>query len=65
MGIIYDLGKIFKDLNMKIASISIYPNTEVTGNKIIVLRIEAMNPLIAIEKLEASGFNVISPGGMH
>lgn len=65
MGIIYDLGKIFKDLNMKIASISIYPNTEVKGNKIIVLRIEAMNPLIAIEKLEASGFNVISPGGMH
>ena len=65
MGIIYDLGKIFKDLNIKIASISIYANSEKKGHKIIVLRIEAMNPLIAIEKLEEAGFNVISPGGMH
>lgn len=64
MGIIYDIGKIFKDLNIKISSISIYENSEKKNHKIIVLRIAAMNPLIAIEKLEDAGFNVISPGGM-
>lgn len=64
MGIIYDIGKIFKDLNIKIVSISIYPNSNKKDHKIIVLRIEAMNPLIAIEKLRNSGFNVLGPSEM-
>lgn len=64
MGIIYDIGKIFKNLNIKIVSISIYPNVDKKNHKIIVLRIEAMNPLIAIEKLKESGFDVLGPSEM-
>jgi CBS-domain-containing membrane protein len=28
MGVIFDIGKVFKDLNIKIVSISIYPNAD-------------------------------------
>lgn len=61
MGVIYELGKIFKDLNIKIISVSVYNNKDVSTNKIIVLRVQAMNPLIAINKLKKNGFNVLEP----
>ncbi|WP_026859650.1 CBS and ACT domain-containing protein [Jeotgalicoccus psychrophilus] len=64
MGVIFDIGKVFKDLNIKIVSISIYPNPDKKDHKIIVLRIDAMNPLFAIEKLKESGFNVLDPSEM-
>lgn len=61
MGVIYELGKIFKELNIKIISVSVYNNKDTSSNKIIVLRIQAMNPLIAINKLKQHGFNVLEP----
>lgn len=61
MGVIYELGKIFKELNIKIISVSVYNNKDTSSNKIIVLRIQAMNPLIAINKLKEHGFNVLEP----
>lgn len=61
MGVIYELGKIFKDLNIKIISVSVYKNKDVSTNKIIVLRVQAMNPLIAINTLKEKGFNVLGP----
>lgn len=61
MGVIYELGKIFKELNIKIISVSVYNNKETSSNKIIVLRIQAMNPLIAINKLKEHGFKVLEP----
>ncbi|HJG32248.1 acetoin utilization protein AcuB [Jeotgalicoccus aerolatus] len=64
MGVIFEIGKVFKDLNIKIVSISIYPDSDKKDYKIIVLRIDAMNPLIAIEKLKESGFKVLDPSEM-
>lgn len=61
MGVIYELGKIFKELNIKIISVSVYKNKDTSSNKIIVLRIQVMNPLIAINKLKENGFNVLEP----
>ncbi|SOC39277.1 CBS and ACT domain-containing protein [Salinicoccus kekensis] len=63
-GVIYDIGKIFKDLNIRIISVSVYRNKETKGNKIIVLRIRAMNPRFAIQKLQDEGFNVLTPDKM-
>lgn len=63
-GVIYEVGKIFKDLNIKIISVSVYRNKEIKGNKIIVLRIQAMNPRFAIQKLQDNGFNVLTPDKM-
>ena len=64
MGVIFEIGKVFKDLNIKNVSISIYPDSDKKDYKIIVLRIDAMNPLIAIEKLKESGFKVLDPSEM-
>lgn len=60
-GVIYDIGKVFKDLNIKIISVSVYKNKEMKGYKTIVLRIQAMNPGKAIEKLKEKGFTVVDP----
>ncbi len=62
-GVIYDIGKVFKDLNIRIISVSVYRNKEMKGYKTIVLRIQAMNPIKAIEKLKEKGFTVVNP--MH
>ncbi|WP_411842039.1 CBS and ACT domain-containing protein [Salinicoccus sp. HZC-1] len=62
-GVIHDIGKVFKDLNIKIISVSVYRNKEMKGYKTIVLRIQAMNPGKAIEKLKEKGFTVVDP--MH
>ncbi|CAM4165539.1 CBS and ACT domain-containing protein [Lacicoccus alkaliphilus] len=63
-GVIHDIGKIFKDLNIRIISVSVYTNKETKGNKIIVLRVRAMNPRFAIEKLQNEGFKVLTPDKM-
>lgn len=60
-GVIYELGKVFKELNIKIISVSVYNNKDISKNKIIVLRVQAMNPLIAINKLKEKGFKVLEP----
>ncbi|MHC0552178.1 CBS and ACT domain-containing protein [Salinicoccus sp. CNSTN-B1] len=63
-GVIYDIGKVFKDLNIKIISISVYGNKEKKGYKTIVLRVQAMNPQKAIDTLKAKGFSVLEPSEM-
>ena len=60
-GVIHDIGKVFKDLNIKIISISVYRDKEKKGYKTIVLRVQAMNPAKAIEKLNEKGFTVVNP----
>lgn len=62
-GVIYDIGKAFKELNIRIISVSVYRNKEMKGYKTVVLRIQAMNPVKAIEKLKEKGFTVVDP--MH
>ncbi|MFA7745030.1 CBS and ACT domain-containing protein [Salinicoccus roseus] len=63
-GVIYDIGKVFKDLNIKIVSISVYKNKEKKGYKTIVLRVQAMNPRKAIDTLKDRGFTVLEPSQM-
>ncbi|WP_462421016.1 CBS and ACT domain-containing protein [Salinicoccus sp. Marseille-QA3877] len=63
-GVIYEIGKVFKNLNIRIISVSVYKNKETKGNKIIVLRVQAMNPKFAIQKLQEQGFNVLTPDKM-
>lgn len=63
-GVIHDIGKVFKDLNIKIVSISVYGNKEKKGYKTIVLRVQAMNPKKAIDTLKDKGFSVLEPSEM-
>lgn len=64
-GVIHDIGKVFKDLNIKIISVSVYRDKEKEGYKTIVLRVQAMNPTKAIEKLNEKGFTVVDPISME
>lgn len=63
-GIIHDIGKVFKELNIKIVSISVYKNKEKKGYKTILLRVQAMNPRKAIDTLKDRGFTVLEPSQM-
>lgn len=63
-GIIYDIGRVFKELNIKIVSISVYRKKEKKGFKTIVLRVQAMNPRKAIDTLKDRGFTVLEPSQM-
>lgn len=63
-GVMYEITKVFKELNIKIISISVYPNKDKKGHKIVVIRIRVMNPGIAIKKLKDEGFSVLSPEEM-
>ncbi|CAM2972798.1 CBS and ACT domain-containing protein [Salinicoccus roseus] len=63
-GVIYDIGRVFKELNIKIVSISVYRNKEKKGFKTIVLRVQAMNPRKAIDTLKDRGFTVLEPSQM-
>ncbi|TVT29743.1 CBS domain-containing protein [Salinicoccus cyprini] len=63
-GVIYDIGKVFKELNIRIISISVYRNKEKKGYKTILLRVQAMNPRKAIDLLKDRGFTVLEPSQM-
>ncbi|MFD2828987.1 CBS and ACT domain-containing protein [Corticicoccus populi] len=63
-GIMFEITKVFKELNIQIISVSVYPNKALKGHKIIVVRVRVMNPGIAIQKLRDEGFNVLSPEEM-
>jgi acetoin utilization protein AcuB len=63
-GVMFEITKVFKELNIKIISVSVYPNKDLKGHKIIVVRVRVMNPGIAVERLKAEGFNVLSPEEM-
>ncbi|MCG1009371.1 CBS domain-containing protein [Salinicoccus sp. ID82-1] len=63
-GVIYDIGKVFKELNIRIISISVYRNKGKKGYKTILLRVQAMNPRKAIDLLKDRGFTVLEPSQM-
>ncbi|WP_040928483.1 CBS and ACT domain-containing protein [Nosocomiicoccus massiliensis] len=60
-GIVYDIGKILYDLNIVAVSITIFDNTEKEGHKFVVIKINAMNPMFVINKLEEMGYDVVDP----
>lgn len=60
-GIVYDIGKILYDLNIKAVSITIFDNKEKEGHKFVVIKVNAMNPMFVIKKLKETGYDVVDP----
>ncbi|WP_242225092.1 acetoin utilization AcuB family protein [Bacillus cereus group sp. BfR-BA-01380] len=57
------LGKavaVFSELKINIVSVLVYPAKE-ESDKVLVFRIQTMNPLKAIEELEQKGYHVLWP----
>ncbi len=60
-GILFEVSKVFHEQKLNVLSVLVYPDKENEANKILVIRINSMNPLKIIEGLKDSGFEVLWP----
>jgi acetoin utilization protein AcuB len=60
-GILFEVSKVFHEQKINVLSVLVYPDKENEANKILVIRINSMNPLKIIEGLKVSGFDVLWP----
>lgn len=63
-GILEKVVSIFSELHVNIVSVLVYPAKNETY-KVLVFRIQTMNPLKAIEQLEQDGYHVLWPNVMR
>lgn len=59
-GILGRVVAVFSELKINIVSVLVYPAKE-ESDKVLVFRIQTMNPLKAIEELEQKGYHVLWP----
>ncbi|MER2089210.1 acetoin utilization AcuB family protein [Sporosarcina sp. JAI121] len=66
-GILFEVSKVFHEQKSNVLSVLVYPDKENDANKILVIRINSMNPLKVIQGLKDSGFDVLWPNvpGIH
>lgn len=60
-GILFEVSKVFHDLKTNVLSVLVYPDKEDPANKILVIRVNLMNPLNIIQALKDGGFEVLWP----
>lgn len=60
-GILFEVSKVFHDQRTNVLSVLVYPDKDNEANKILVIRINSMNPLNIIQELKNSGFEVLWP----
>lgn len=58
-GMLHDVVAIFKEKKVNILSVLVYPNTQDDQYKILVFRVQTMNPLQLISELKGHGHKVI------
>lgn len=62
-GILGKVVAIFSELHINIVSVLVYPAKD-ENEKVLVFRIQTMNPLRVIEALEKKGYHVLWPNIM-
>lgn len=60
-GILFEVSKVFHEQKTNVLSVLVYPDKENEATKILVIRINSMNPLTIIQGLKDSGFEVLWP----
>jgi acetoin utilization protein AcuB len=60
-GILYEVSKVFHQQNVNVLSVLVYPDRENSSNKVLVFRVQTMNPLAIINDLRKEGFDVLWP----
>lgn len=60
-GILFEVSKVFHEQKTNVLSVLVYPDKENDATKILVIRINSMNPLSIIQGLKDSGFEVLWP----
>ncbi|WP_019243896.1 MULTISPECIES: acetoin utilization AcuB family protein [Bacillus] len=64
-GILYEISTIFKEKRVNVHSILVYPNKNNEQEKILVIRIQTMNPLAVVSELRKHGYEVLWPKGLE
>ena len=64
-GILYEISTIFKEKRVNVHSILVYPNKNKEQEKILVNRIQTMNPLAVVSELRKHGYEVLWPKGLE
>ena len=60
-GTLSEIAEVIKGFNSNVNSIFIYPYKEDPEFKVLVLRIQTMNPLKIVQGLKSSGYEVLWP----
>jgi len=60
-GILYEVSKVFYNQHVTVLSVLVYPDKKNSSNKILVFRVQTMNPLAIINDLQKEGFDVLWP----
>ena len=60
-GILYEVSKVFYNQHVNVLSVLVYPDKKNSANKILVFRVQTMNPLAIINDLQKEGFDVLWP----
>lgn len=60
-GILFEVSKVFHDHHANVLSVLVYPDLEHESNKILVFRVQTMNPLEIIKDIRKEGFDVLWP----
>ena len=60
-GILFEVSKVFHEQKTNVLSVLVYPDKTNETTKILVIRINSMNPLNIIQGLKDSGFEVLWP----
>jgi acetoin utilization protein AcuB len=60
-GVLYKITKVFHDRKAKILSILMYPDKKDEKFKVVVLRVQTINPTLIIEDLKNAGYEVLWP----
>ena len=60
-GILFEVSKVFYDQQVNILSVLVYPDKQNSTHKILVFRVQTMNPLAIITNLRKEGFDVLWP----
>ncbi|WP_285765699.1 acetoin utilization AcuB family protein [Peribacillus sp. SI8-4] len=60
-GTLHDIAHIFKRRNSNILSTLVYPEKDETDYKILVIRVQTMNPFMVVDDLKQEGYTVLWP----
>lgn len=63
-GILPEVAQIFGKHNVNIASVLIYPYKDDPNNKVLVFRVQTMNPMPIIKDIRESGFKLLWPNNI-
>ncbi|MCI1591928.1 acetoin utilization AcuB family protein [Heyndrickxia oleronia] len=60
-GVLHEVTGIFNQYHVNVHSVLVYPDKKDPNHKILVFRIQTMNPIIVIEHLKKNGYQVLWP----